>query len=331
MKPALEACTWRARISRLARGVMVAVLLSGVGGSAAFAGSPVPAETWLFTSFHGNGDGLHLSASSDDGQTWTDLGRNFLMPTVGSKLLRDPHILRGPDGLFHMVWTTGWKDKGIGYASSPDLIHWSAQRYLPLMENVPGTNNVWAPETIYDAGLGRYVITWSSDVDGRFAQTRKAGQMNNRTYYVTTKDFKSFSQPKVLIDPGFDHIDTTIQKIGGRYVAVFKEGDNQERNRWGPIQWAVASKPLGPYRLMPRPLVSNERAEGPTLIVDGKRTRLYVDYYANGRYGAFDTTDWRTWQDVSDQVHVVKGQRHGTVFKVSKAVADKLRQFGPAS
>ena len=201
-----------------------------------------PVDTWLFTSFRGNGDGLHLSRSDDAGRNWQDLGRVFLTPTVGSRLLRDPHIRRGPDGIFRMVWTTGWKDKGIGYASSTDLVNWSEQRYLPFFEQVKGTRNAWAPETFYDAATGTWLITWSSDIEGRFPKTRSTGRMNNRTYYVTTRDFATFSQPKLLIDPGFDHIDPTIVKDGDRYIAVFKEGDRQQAGKWGPIHWAVADR-----------------------------------------------------------------------------------------
>jgi hypothetical protein len=85
---------------------------------------------------------LHL-ASSPDARHWTDLDRGFPKPIVGSKLLRDPHILRGPDGVFRMVWTTGWKDIGIGYATSTDLVNWSEQKYLPLMAKFPGTQTCW--------------------------------------------------------------------------------------------------------------------------------------------------------------------------------------------
>jgi hypothetical protein len=70
--------------------------------------------SYLFAYFVGNGeDGLHL-ASSDDGLTWNALrgGASFLTPTVGSKLMRDPCVVLGPDGVFHMVWTTGWWDRG---------------------------------------------------------------------------------------------------------------------------------------------------------------------------------------------------------------------------
>jgi hypothetical protein len=107
-----------------------------------------PIDSWLFTSFRGNGDGLHLAASVD-GRTWKDLNKVFLKPAVGSGLMRDPHILRGPDGIYRMVWTTGWKDKGIGYASSTDLVNWSKQRYLPFLKKprAPATRGRRKPFT----------------------------------------------------------------------------------------------------------------------------------------------------------------------------------------
>jgi hypothetical protein len=171
-------------------------------------------KVYLFTSFRGNGDGLHL-AWSQDGHKWTDLGRIFLRPAVASNLMRDPHILQGPDGLYHMVWTSGWGDKGIGYANSTNLVDWSEQRFLPLMADVTGTRNCWVPETFYDEAGDQFIITWSSDVEGRYQETVSPHRMNNRTYRATTKDFVTFSQPKTFLEPGFDHIDTTILKAQG--------------------------------------------------------------------------------------------------------------------
>jgi len=34
--------------------------------------------------------------------------------------MRDPCIIAGPDGSFHMVWTTGWRGKDIGYAAEQE-------------------------------------------------------------------------------------------------------------------------------------------------------------------------------------------------------------------
>jgi len=84
-------------------------------------------EAYIFSYFIGNGeDGLHL-AYSYDGLKWETLnnGQSFLTPELGKeKLMRDPSVCQAPDGTFHMVWTTGWWDKIIGYAYSKDLIHW---------------------------------------------------------------------------------------------------------------------------------------------------------------------------------------------------------------
>ena len=74
-------------------------------------------KTYLFSYVVGNGqDGLHL-AYSTDGLKWEALnkGESLLTPESGKdKLMRDPCIIQGPDGKFHMVWTTGWWDKHIG-------------------------------------------------------------------------------------------------------------------------------------------------------------------------------------------------------------------------
>jgi beta-xylosidase len=279
-------------------------------------------NAFLFTSFRGNGDGLHL-AHSRDGRHWTDLDRVFLKPEVGGKLMRDPHVMQGPDGIFRLVWTTGWKDQGIGYASSKDLVNWSPQEFLPLMAKTPGTQNCWAPETFYDEKSRQFIVFWASDVDGRFPATKSAHRMNNRTYYVTTRDFKTFSEPALLLDPGFDHIDCTMIPFKGRFVLVFKEGDQQGLGKWGPIHAAIADSPTGPYKLLPDPIVT-ERAEGPALVtVDGK-VLLYADFYANHRYGVYETTDWKTWTDVSSQCSIVDGQRHGTIFPVSAEIVVKI-------
>ena len=288
----------------------------------AFSLPDLPETVQLFTSFRGSGDGLHMAWSTDS-KHWKELKSVYIKPTVGSGLMRDPHILRAPNGVFHLVWTTGWKDKGIGYANSKDLVHWSLQKNIPVMEVVEGTQNCWAPEIFYDDTRDEFMITWSSDVDGRFPDTKSKDRMNNRTYYVTTKDFKTFSEPQLLVDPGFDHIDMTILKVADGYRAVIKEGDKQKRGIPGPIHTMRADDPRGPWTLTPPPAVT-ERAEGPALIQSGGETLLYVDFYSDGRYGAYKTEDWRYWSNVSDQVDVVDGQRHGTVLEVPGDLVEDL-------
>ena len=98
--------------------------------------SEKPDTAYLFTYFIGNGeDGLHL-AWSRDGLKWEPLGggKSYLAPTVGnSKLMRDPCVAIGPDGVYHMVWTSGWWENNIGYASTKDFVTWTPQKEIPVM------------------------------------------------------------------------------------------------------------------------------------------------------------------------------------------------------
>src|SRR5512147_685581 len=105
----------------------VLVLILALSAANAFAASDNP--TLLFSFFRNNGeDGLHL-ATSTNGLQWTELrapnGKSFLEPKIGGKLMRDPCLQLGPDGTFHMVWTTSWgKPTVVGLAHSRDLVHW---------------------------------------------------------------------------------------------------------------------------------------------------------------------------------------------------------------
>ena len=80
-------------------------------------------QVYFFTSFHEPADqGLRMLFSYD-GYHWKDLDTILLKPAVGNQeVMRDPSITRGPDGVFHLVWTSSWQgDPGFGYASSKDL------------------------------------------------------------------------------------------------------------------------------------------------------------------------------------------------------------------
>src|SRR4051812_27071226 len=89
-------------------------------------------NVYLFSSFHEPAnEGLRMLYSYD-AYKWNDLNKILLKPETGKdKIMRDPFIVQGPDGTFHLVWTTEWKGgNGFGYAHSADLIHWSEQQYF---------------------------------------------------------------------------------------------------------------------------------------------------------------------------------------------------------
>src|SRR5512133_2840125 len=111
------------------------------------------ADQYLFTSFRRNGETGVFFATSADGRQWSPLKDNqpWLKPEQPGMLMRDPWLGQGPDGTWHMLWTWGWtrKEAGgnlqLGYASSKDLIHWSPQRALQVMQDEPTARNAWVP------------------------------------------------------------------------------------------------------------------------------------------------------------------------------------------
>jgi hypothetical protein len=293
--------------------------------AALFCGGALAAENadaFLFTSFRGNGeDGLHL-AWSDDGCTWTPLKKDqsFLKPAVGGKLMRDPCIVAGPDGTFHMVWTTGWWEQGFGYANSKDLIAWSEQKYVPINEGSKA-KNTWAPELFYDAKKAQFLIFWSATIPGAFPETEKAGDHNHRIYCTTTKDFAAFSPVTLLYNPGFNCIDGTLQEIGGKFVLFFKD----ERPGKKTLRIATADAAEGPYGAPSEPF-TGDWVEGPSAMQIKGEWFVYYDHYTKPHYyGAAKSADLKKWDDVSKQMKFPAGHRHGTVLRVTREALEKLK------
>jgi len=280
-------------------------------------------KAYLFTSFRGNGeDGLHL-AYSFDGYRWTDLKKVFLRPEVGkSKLMRDPCIIQGPDGTFHTVWTTGWGEKGIGYAHSQDLVNWSAQKYVEVMAHEPGAKNCWAPEVFYDELKGQYLIFWATTIPGRFPETEKKGDNNHRIYYVATKDFETFSKARLFYEHGFNVIDSTIIRDKDRYLMFLKDETRNPPQK--NIRLAFADAAEGPYSRPSEPITGQYWAEGPTALKIGDSWLVYFDKYRKHNYGVVISNDLENWRDVSDKLEFPEGSRHGTVLPISKGVLQKL-------
>ncbi|HEX8142434.1 MAG TPA: glycoside hydrolase family 43 protein [Pyrinomonadaceae bacterium] len=294
-------------------------------------GEKNPGEAYIFTYFKGNGeDGLHL-AYSTDGLTWRALNndRSLLQPAVGrDKLMRDPHITIGPDGMFHMVWTSSWTDPVIGYAASRDLINWSEQRAITPMTKEPTARNVWAPETFYDAKTKRYLLFWATTIPGRFPETEQSGDnnYNHRIYLTTTQDFKTFAPTSLFYDQGFNVIDATIVKDGSRYIMFLKDETRQPVAKKN-IRYAVSKRAMGPYGAASEPVTGKYWAEGPTAIKIGGRWIVYFDKYRDHRYGAVASVDLKQWEDISAQVQFPAGARHGTVLRVPQAVLTRLLEL----
>lgn len=258
---------------------------------------------------------------SYDGLRWDTIPGTFLHPEVGTqKVMRDPSIVKGPDGTFHLVWTSSWKgDRGFGYASSKDLIHWSKERFIEVMDD-PTTVNVWAPELFYDDVKKQYMIVWASCVPGKFPDYEEDHYNNHRLYYVTTKDFKKFSKAKLLIDPDFSCIDATILKRGDKdYVMVLKDNSRKQRN----LKVAFATSPYGPWSKASEPFTESF-TEGPTTTQAEGWYYIYYDSYRHGIYGAARTKDFKNFQDRTGAVNFPVGHKHGTVFMAPEEIVKGL-------
>ncbi|PXY42252.1 beta-galactosidase [Flavobacterium cheongpyeongense] len=285
-------------------------------------------DGYVFTYFKGNGeDGLHL-AYSEDGYKWNTLKNDasFLTPEVGKdKLMRDPCVIKGGNGLYHMVWTVSWTDKGIGYASSKDLIHWSKQEFIPVMAHEEKARNTWAPEITYDEKSKTYMIYWASTIDGKFLETKSEEEKgyNHRIYYTTTKDFKKFSKTKLLYEPGFNVIDASIVKTNDGFTMYLKDETKVPVQK--NLKIATSKKLLGPYTKASEPITGNYWAEGPTAIQINNEWVVYFDKYTQKKYGAVKQTA-KGWEDISEQVSFPNGTRHGTVIKVSASEIEALKK-----
>jgi Glycosyl hydrolases family 43. len=287
-------------------------------------------DVYLFSYFVDNGqDGLHL-AYSYDGKKWDVLneGKSFLTPAVGEdKLMRDPSVCVSPDGTYHMVWTSSWTDKIIGYAWSNDLINWSEQKAIPVMMHEPEAKNCWAPELFYDKVTEEYYIIWATTILDRHsyvAESEREKGLNHRMYCVTTKDFDTFSETKMFFNPDFSVIDAAIiLDKNNEYIMILKNENPNPPEKNLRITKTVDLKNGFPVEVS-APITGDYWAEGPSPIYVGDSIYVYFDKYREHKYGAVRSKDGINWDDVSDLVSFPKGVRHGTAFAVKESVLDNL-------
>lgn len=286
--------------------------------------SAVAGDIWVSTSFHEPAtEGLRFIYSSD-GLRWDSIEGVFLTPEVGQqKVMRDPSIVVGPDGTFHLVWTSSWRgDRGFGYSSSKDLIHWTPQRFIEVMDDTT-TVNVWAPELFYDDEAKQFLIVWASCIPGRFPDGQEDHKNNHRLYYVTTRDFKKFSKAKLFYDPGFSAIDATLVKRGKKdYVMVVKDNTRPERN----IKVAFSKSPYGPWSEASKPFTDNF-TEGPSTAHVGDYWYIYYDSYRTKTYGMHRTKDFVRFQNQAGEVNFPIGHKHGTIFRADSQIVERLKAY----
>jgi Glycosyl hydrolases family 43 len=280
-------------------------------------------KAYLFTSFHEPADGGLRMLYSKDGYHWNDLDTVLLKPAIGQqKIMRDPSMIQGPDGTFHLVWTTEWKGgNGFGYASSKDLVHWAEQQYIPVMKQEPTVVNVWAPELFYDDEKQDFIIMWASCIPNRFEKGIEDENNNHRLYSTTTKDFKTFTPTKLFLDPKFSVIDAVIVKRNtADYILVLKDNTRPERN----IKVGFSKNVEGPYESVSAPF-TEQFTEGPAVAKVKDGWLIYYDVYQKKKYGASFTKDFKSFVVADSLISVPQGHKHGSVLTVKEKFIKQLK------
>lgn len=309
-------------------------------------------EAYIFTSFHEpSTDGLRYLYSYD-GLRWDTIPGIFMRPEIGNecaytdaftgetampkfapeeRVLRDPSIVQGKDGTFHLVWTTQWMgSRGFGYAHSKDLIHWSRQVEIPVMAGQP-TNNVWAPEIFYEDETDEFFIIWSSSINPKdYTEADKLGTNScHRLWYTTTKDFRRFAPARRYYDPGFNSIDAFLVKRAPKDYALIVK-DNRKPG-FSNLFCALATSPRGPFHTAdnapvgttPTTTFGRTYSEGPCAVKLGEDWLIYFDQYHPQGFAAVRTRDFRSFTPETN-IRVPVEHKHGTIIKVSRQIVDGL-------
>lgn len=282
--------------------------------SAAVTDSLSPAARYGFTFFRGNGeDGVFL-ATSADGLNWKEAngGKPILPATLGDRITRDPSVCVGPDGLYHMVFTTSWVNQGFGVTHSPDLFTWSKPEFVPVNDDWPEAKNTWAPEISWDADSKRYFVVWATST------TTDPKTRYHRQYYVATADFKSWTHRALYYDPGHSVIDCFPFRFEGRWMMLVKDETHEPVAHYLQVVRSRGGA-FGPWEKAEKPFTDKDEywAEGPTALeLDDGRWIVYFDRYREHRYGALVTRDFVNFKETV--FNLPAGIRHGTTFRLRR-------------
>lgn len=292
---------------------------------------------------------------SEDGLTWKKLNkvngtsRSVLVNNAkGSDLgVRDPHIIRSPQGDKYWILGTdlhaegggaggsGWNQlsasQNLVIWESTDLVNWSEPRLV--YAGFENAGCVWAPEAIYDDTTGDYVVYWSA----RDKSKENTDDNALRVYVCRTKDFVTFTEPKVWLSEDavsgneVNIIDTTIVKgEDGRFyrfstsdwITIVDVSDTLDTEDVLDVRNGEAqSTPNGSWkRLVTRSGSSSAgfvRCEGLTVyqLPDGQWCAMGDD----SGYKAFLTDDLASGEfTLSSSASFPDGKfRHGTVMRLT--------------
>lgn len=209
---------------------------------------------------------------------------------------------------------------------STDLLHWTSnsinfQKRYPSQQTL---QRVWAPQTIYNAQVGKYMIYFSL----------KYGQEPDKIYYAyANKDFTDLEgEPKQLFfsPTNGSCIDGDIvQKDEKNYLFFKTEGQG------AGIKIAVSDQLTGGYVLQDRYVQQTKdpvEGAGTFKLNNSDDYILMYDMYTTGKYQFTRTRDLKNFAVVDDETSMNFHPRHGTVMPLTRAEARRvmLRWLTPA-
>jgi hypothetical protein len=295
-----------------------------------------------------DGEQIHFALSDgNDPLHFHDLndGKPVLYSTVGERGVRDPHIVRSPDGdRFYLIATDlrvyagrDWEkhqrhgSRSIVVWESTDLVNWDEGRLVEV--SPPEAGNTWAPEAVWDPEQAAYLVHWSSTL---YADPDHQGDSYNRIMSATTRDFREFTAPSVWIDRGWQTIDATVIHHDGTYYRFLKD----ERSRGADVPFgksvfceAAPSLTAADWKPVAEGIGLDwiVQGEGPLVYKSNTEEKWYLwidEFTSQRRYVPFETTDLAggRWT-LAESYRLPEDPCHGVVLPVT---ADEYNRLSKA-
>ena len=260
--------------------------------------------------------------------------------TSGTGGVRDPHIVRGPDG-FHILATDlrVWRPEGVDWDTyrhrgsrdivvwdSPDLVTWSEPRAVTVAPE--GAGMAWAPKSFWDDVAGEYVVCWSSGLATGGPRTGPSCILTART-----RDFVSFGEPEIYLERPGGVIDMTVAVTPTAVHRVAKQ-DDTHAGSWKVFHEVGDAFDSPGFTTVAREIGQDfaEHVEGPLMFQahgDGP-WYLWVDRYGDDEvqgYRALTTTDPSSgdWRPASG-FDLPAFTKHGGVLPLTRGEHTLLRE-----
>lgn len=145
----------------------------------------LPDSVYIFP-YTRSGGWCHLAWSSD-GKYWNDLGNKFrfFRSDFGNrKIMINPRLIKGADGVWHGIWQLSTTGKAYGYTCSFDLIRWTPQVYFEKGDESYEKYSVYINEAL--GGIKQQIVL-SGDTLCGYVQSISRKHLENLLAYVTYK------------------------------------------------------------------------------------------------------------------------------------------------